>query len=1296
MKVLPLSLLLTTGSLAQVPDWENPAVFRIHKEEPRASSMPFPDRELALAGKRLESRWCQLLNGTWKFHHVGNPDARPADFYEPSFDVTGWKDISVPSNWQMHGYGVPMYTGSQYPFAVNPPTVMAEPPAHFTTFPKDQRNPVGSYRRTFTVPADWRGQPVHLAFQGVDSAFYLWINGEKAGYSEDSRTTAEFDITKLLKDGENVVAVEVYQHCDGSYLEGQDIWRMSGIFRDIYLWSSPMLDVRDHWLQSGLTADYSKGSLKFSAIVANEGTALAGAKVKLEILQPDGQTPLYSGEKSVEIGGGTTGEITLSAGPIEGITGWSAETPVLYPYVITLSDQAGKSLAYYAGKTGFRHNEIKNGQFLHNGKPILFKGVNRHEHHPRTGHYLTEKDLEADLFQMKRANINAIHCSGYPSDPRFYELCDELGFYVVDEANINSRGLGSGPDSNPLAKDPVWGPAYLDRMKNCLERDKNHPCIVMWSMGYESGDGTNFQEMSKWIKQRDPSRPVHYGEAQQRSHVDLFAPMYAPIPVCLDYCRSEEKKPLQVQHPLIQCAYNHAMGNSSGNFSDYWEIYRKERLLQGGFIADWKDQALVKRTHAIDAAEDRSGKGHKSRLYGSLSKSEGLYGGGIVLEETIDLDLAEAVTLVVEARGNFGDIHSTGGGDNDRNELDGYPMLSKGNSSYMLKVNADASKAEFFICSAGNWEVIDADLPKDLGSSFHMIAGTFDGKQLALYIDGKQAAVRAFRGSIATNNWPVAVGLDTENPDRKFDGSIRRAAIYGRALDESEIGFNAADALVSYDFSVDAEKPEARGILAYGGDFNDRPTQKSFSCRGIVLPGGYPGPQFEEIKKVHQDVHLTGIDLSTSALKIAVANERFFRGVGDLRASWKLFKNDGQAAEGELALPEIAPGASAILTVPTGVDLDPKSDYVFRVRFDLSAATAWYEQGIPVAWEEIVLPWGKRTAPSRAVAEGQASMADSVDQVVLTGSKTVATIDKRSGVLVSWKHEESELLVSPLRLNFWRPPTNNDEGARLSRELAVWRRAGANAKAISVETKQDGSDVVAFSKLAVPAGESTAGIEWRVHPSGQLSVTVEFTPQGLLPVIPRIGMQCALSASVNQLNWWGKGPHENYADRQSGAWTAVHTGVVPQMFHGYLDPQESGNRCNIRWARFLPSAGGLGFKAEATGESLLSISAYPVSQDEIELARHPADIRQADVVFVNLDHRQMGVGGTNSWGELPLEKYRITPQGSYRWSFLLSPEAISAPVDAAERPPVRLPGEPRRTSPPSGPLPPPIPPKSGE
>jgi beta-galactosidase len=1300
MKSYALAMLLATAAAAHAqaptPDWENQLVFCINREDARATSMPFPDRDSALSKKRLESPWCQLLNGTWKFQWSGTPEARSKDFFKPGFDVSKWADVSVPGNWQMQGFGRPNYTNSEYPFAVDPPRVMGEPKGHYQNFPAEVRNPVGSYRRTFTIPADWKDRKTFVVFNGVDSAFYLWLNGKKVGYSEDSRVPAEFDLTPYLQDGENTLAVEVYQNSDGSYLEDQDMWRMSGIFRDVYLWSAPLVSIRDFWIKGGLTSDYTRGTISGELDLANRGPA-ASAKVKFELLDQTKTSVLYTEEKSVDLPANSRTPLNFSQTPLSNVQFWSAETPVLYPWVITLTDASGKVLACYSAKTGFRHDEIKDGQFLHNGKPILFKGVNRHDFNPRTGHYVTEKDMMDDLLQMKRANINAVRCSHYPNDPRLVELMDELGFYVIDEANVEMHGMGWGPDANPLAKDPSWAPAILDRNKSCLERDKNHPCVVMWSMGNESGDGFGFQMTSKWIRERDPSRPVHYEQAQYRTHVDLFAPMYAPIPGCIDYCRMEEKKPLSMQRPLIQCEYNHAMGNSTGNIADYWDLFRKERLLQGGFIWDWKDQGLFKQIQPLDAVEDLSGNAITSRLYGSLAKDEGLYGGAVIVSPSEKLNLTKAVTLYAEVRGNVGHAaKALGGGDNNRNDSDGYPIIAKGDSSYSLKVSADASNIEFFVFSGGKWEALFAPLPDRWRSEFHQIVATYDGAKQIIYIDGKQVASRDLNVAIQTNSWEVGIGADTEHADRKFDGAIRRIAIHDKALSASELAFQPKGAVLAYDFTKDAEKPVKRIIAAYGGDYNDRPNQGSFCCNGICQGNLMPTPQFDEVKKVYQDIHTKGVDVKTTNVKISVHNERFFKDLADVKASWKLLRNGDAIASGTLDLPHVGPGETVEVTVPTAADIKLPGEYVFRVRYDLAAATAWYPETMPIAWDEIPLPWGKYSAPTVTKADACAAISDAADVVTLSAGKSAVKISKTSGVASSFTIDGQELLLSPLHLNFWRPATNNDEGAKLQRKLAVWRHAGESATAESVTARMDGADAVVTSKLKVPAGESQAQIEWRLYPSGQMEVSAQFTPGKDLPMIPRIGMQAAVPRSMTSMRWYGKGPQENYIDRQTGAWTAIHEVPVAQAFFRYTDPQESGERTQVRWVDFKAQMGGPALRVDSTGTDLISFSVYPVNQNDIELARHFSDLKPENRSYLNIDHKMMGLGGTNSWGELPLNQYLIPATGTYKWSFRLTPDLTPTPAQPSgpvrqlppglQLPPVKArPGQPKPPAAPAAP-----------
>ena len=1267
-------------SAAEPVAWEDQAVFRINKEPPRVASIPFPDREGALTHVASESPWWRSLNhrppglehqpipheltgydGPWKFQYSGTPHDRPVGFERVDFDASGWASLPVPSNWQIHGYGVPLYTNSEYPFAVAPPTVMGDPPGHFTNRPAEQRNPVGSYRRTFILPADWQERHTFITFNGVDSAFFLWVNGKQVGYSQDSRTPAEFNITPHVTPGENLIAVEVYQYSDGSYLEDQDMWRLSGIFRDVFLWSSAPLQIRDHWVRAGLRDDYQTGTLSVEVELQNLGSEAARGRLEFELLDPQGKPLATSGPRDVRVdpAGGTT-TLSIACDDLPEVPRWSAETPDLCTYVLTLSDVAGHPLAVHAGKTSFRRDEIRHGQFLHNGQPILIKGVNRHDHHPSTGHSVTEADMRADLLRMKQANINAVRTSHYPNEPLFLDLCDELGFYVVQEANIESHGMGWGPDANSLAKDPTWGPAHLDRMQNCLESAKNHPCVIMWSMGNESGDGVNFRGMADWIHERDPSRPVHYEQAQQRNHVDLFVPMYAPIEACLRYCREEEMKPLDQQRPMIQCEYNHAMGNSSGNLADYWEVFRGERLLQGGFIWDWKDQGLLTAKQAADAVEDRSENEHATHLLGSLSTPEGLFGGGLVVQASDKLDLTTTVTVVAEVRGNFGGRKGQGGGDNDRNASEGYPIITKGDSAYALKVDASCSQLEFYVYT-DTWQTVRTPLPEAWRSAFHRVAGSYDGRQLTLFIDGKQVATAACTGRINPNDFDLGVGLNLEVPMRRFSGSIRSVQVYDVPYAAIGRADKPAEPLVDLQLTEDARKPKTRQFFAYGGDFNDQPNQSSFCLNGIVQADLTPSPQFTEVAKVHQDMRVEAVDLATPEVKLSVFNERFFRPLDDVVASWKLLKNGLVIASGPLPLPAVPPQTRHELVIPTGIGADPAAEYQIRVRFDQQADVPWSPAGRAVGWEEFSLPWGTRGGPVLADAAGNCTFSQDTEAVTIHFGGQTATVGMRSGMLDSWHAGRADVIVAPFRFDFWRPMTNNDEGAGYQRSLRVWREAGPAASAESVVASVRDGVVEVRSELRIPAGDSTATIVWEFHPSDQVTVSPTVRFRGSLPIVPRIGMRCGVSPTLAACRWYGRGPEENYEDRRAGAWTGIHAGRVTDLFHRYTDPQEAGIRTGVRWLELTAPRGPAGLAVEATGDNLLECSVVPTTLISLEAGRNAIDLVEPKQHILRIDHRNTGLGGTDSWGQQPLPRYLIQPRGEYAWSYLLTPISLGGP-----------------------------------
>ena len=562
-------------------DWENPALLAAGTEPPRTAFIPFPDAAAALRLEPKGSPRYLSLNGPWKFHWSPRPADRPLDFMKPSADVSDWAETPVPSNWMLQGYDIPIYVNSSYEFARNP-----KPP-----FVPHDRNPVGSYRRTFTVPEAWAGLDVYLHFGAVKSFFYVWVNGEKLGFSKDSKTPAEWNITRHLKPGENVLAVEVYRWSDGSYLECQDFWRLAGIERDVFLYAAPKVRIRDYEVRAGLDAGYHDGRLAVTVAIAGlAATDASIGSVALTLIDPSGKQVLTADELPVADPDDAGPARVRFEAALAKVARWSAETPDLYRLVLELRDGDGRPLEAVTSKIGFRTSEVKDGRLLVNGVPILLKGVNRHEHDPRTGHVVSEQSMRLDIELMKRSNINAVRTCHYPDDPRWYELCDEYGLYLVDEANIESHGMGYGPRS--LAKDPAWGPAHLDRVRRMVERDKNHPSIIIWSLGNEAGDGVNFEAAAAWLQERDPTRPVQYERAGLRPHTDIYCPMYASIEEMLKYVSERQAR------PLIQCEYAHSMGNSTGNLRDYWDAIEAHDQLQGGFIWDWVDQGFAAKTAA--------------------------------------------------------------------------------------------------------------------------------------------------------------------------------------------------------------------------------------------------------------------------------------------------------------------------------------------------------------------------------------------------------------------------------------------------------------------------------------------------------------------------------------------------------------------------------------------------------------------------------------------------------------------------------------------------------------------------
>lgn len=560
--LLPFSFAAT----AQRNEWLDPDINEINRLPMHASFFAYENEQLAKNGQKESSANFLTLNGSWKFNWVKNADMRPADFFQTDYNDKAWPQMPVPGIWELNGYGDPMYTNISYPwsnqYANNPPLVPAE------------NNHVGSYRRELFIPADWKGKEIIAHFGSVTSNMYLWVNGRFVGYSEDSKLEAEFDLTSYLKPGaKNLFAFQVFRWCDGSYLEDQDFWRLTGVGRDCFLYTRNKKHIADIRVSPELDAQYRNAKLNISVSVQG------GGNVMLKLMDKNGNEV---GSGQVNGAGDKKASIEVKE-PLK----WTAETPDLYQLIAILENK-GEIQEVIPVKVGFRKVEIKNAQLLINGKPVLIKGVNRHEMDPDLGYYVSPERMLQDIRLMKECNVNAVRTSHYPNNSVWYELCDQYGIYVVAEANVESHGMGYGPKT--LAKNPLYAKAHLERNQRNLQRNFNFPSVIIWSMGNEAGFGSNFENCYRWIKQEDPSRPVQYEQAGTNGFTDIYCPMYLSDDDCEKYAQSGASK------PLILCEYAHAMGNSMGGFKEYWEKVRRNPTFQGGFIWDWVDQSL----HARD------------------------------------------------------------------------------------------------------------------------------------------------------------------------------------------------------------------------------------------------------------------------------------------------------------------------------------------------------------------------------------------------------------------------------------------------------------------------------------------------------------------------------------------------------------------------------------------------------------------------------------------------------------------------------------------------------------------------
>lgn len=1042
-------------------NWENPEIFKINKEDGHAIMMPFDSEKDALSAK--ESNYKQSLNGKWKFYWQRGLKNQPENFQLTSFDDSHWDEINVPSVWQTQGYSVPYYYASTFPKA------FSRSKGKIPSIDHDMQE-IGFYRKSFTLNENFNGREIFLHFGAAKSALEVYVNGEFVGYSQGSMTPHEFNVTKVLKPGENVITAKLYRYSDGSYLEDQDMWWLCGIYREVYLFAEPKLCLRDFYFKTDFDDSYTDSNVTLNMYINNynniRGKMTASAKL---IDSNNGEILL--GTKETELSGGN--EAVTFTETVKAPEKWSAETPNLYTLVMTI-ELDGKIICVKTYKVGFKKVKIKGEKIYYNGMPLMIKGVNRHDFDCDNGWAVPREIYTQDLDIMKQNNINSIRTSHYPDDPYFYDMCNKYGFYVMDECEVETHGVRRKgvPGSNP-----VWTGAVVDRMQRMVLRDRNNPCVFMWSLGNEAGDGSNFMEMKKAALALDNSRQFHYEGDFDLTKSDVISRMYPtkdimeklgnkqPITISLyDNIANQlaaDSKPIKAEmyegKPVVLCEYAHSMENSLGNFQEYIDDFEKYDNMCGGFIWDFVDQAL----HVKD---------------------------------------------------------------------------ENGNDNYLYGTD-------------------------------------FQGQEPHKLID-----------------IPNTTAMTGSN-------------VY-------------------------------------------------FCANGIIGADRKPHPQIVEVKHGYQNIGITAVDASNGEFKLK--NKFLFTNLSDFNCKWVIKAESEEVLSGELGKIDCAPLEECNIKIDFDSSKLPNDkEVILTVSFETTKESLGIEKDYEIAFEQFII--NAMPQPKDDNADGNLDFDINGKRVTVKGDNLEVIVD--DGKIVSYKIDGKELLKAPLMPNYFRALTDNDiDFLNFTPQWAkfhpfyAWQRATHHTRADKTEVIKNKNAVeihIAFSTAGLKKSVAT----YRVYPDGRLYVFHSAVPtKGML----RFGYQMTMDKSMEYITWYGRGPKPTYIDRKLGSKIDLYKSSVTDFEYRYMRPQESSNRCDVRYFT-LTDKNGFGIKVNAYYDNPINFSAYHYTTDGLEKATHINDIPYEDITTVNIDHRQLGVGGDLPGQAFVREPYTMPKGQKQEYSFVITP-----------------------------------------
>ena len=1041
--------------------WEDPSVFKINKEDGHAIMMPYDSENEALSGK--ESKYKQSLNGKWKFYWQRGLKNQPENFQLVSFDDSHWDEINVPSVWQTEGYSVPYYYASTFPKAFSRTK---------SKIPSIDHNmqEIGFYRKTFVLDEVFDNREVFLHFGAAKSALEVYVNGEFVGYSQGSMAPHEFDITKVLKKGENVITAKLYRFSDGSYLEDQDMWWLCGIYRDVYLFAEPKVCLRDFYFKTDFDDAYNDSNVTLNMYFNNYNNIKGKIKVSAKLIDAKNEE-IELGSSEKELSGGKE-TITYNK-TVKSPDKWSAETPNLYTLVMSV-ELDGKVICVKSYKVGFKKVEIKGEKIYFNGMPLMIKGVNRHDFDCDYGWAVPKYRYSQDLDIMKQNNINSIRTSHYPDDPYFYDMCNKYGFYVMDECEVETHGVRRKgvPGSNP-----VWTGAVVDRMQRMVLRDRNNPCIFMWSLGNEAGDGSNFMEMKKSALELDDTRQFHYEGDFDLTKSDVISRMYPtkdimeklgnkqPITISLyDNIANQlaaDSKPIKAEmyegKPIVLCEYAHSMENSLGNFQEYIDDFEKYDNMCGGFIWDFVDQAL----HVKD---------------------------------------------------------------------------ENGNDNYLYGTD-------------------------------------FQGKEPHKLID-----------------IPNTTAMTGSN-------------VY-------------------------------------------------FCANGIIGADRNPHPQIVEVKHGYQNIGIIAKDVKNG--EFTIKNKFLFTNLSDFNCKWVIKAEGKEVLNGTIGKIDCAPLEEKEIKIDYDLSkLSDDKELILTVFFETTKKSLGLDADYEVAFEQFVL--NEMPKPKEIKSDKKLDFDINGKRITVNGENLKVVVD--DGKVVSYVIDEKELLKAPLEPNYFRALTDNDiDFLNFTPQWAkfhpfyAWQRATHHTKAVKTEVVKNGEVVeihIAFSTVGLKNSVAT----YKVYPDGKLYVFHSAIPtKGML----RFGYQMTMESSMEYITWYGRGPKPTYIDRKLGSKIDLYESSVTDFEYRYMRPQESSNRCDVRYFT-LTDKEGFGIRVDAYYDNPINFSAYHYTTDGLEKATHINDIPYADITTVNIDHRQLGVGGDLPGQAFVREPYTMPKNQKQEYSFVITP-----------------------------------------